>query len=68
MDDESEHKKAERTKKCVIKRRRKFNYYKTGLFNNEIILISQQRYKIQKHNANTEEINKIALSSNDDKR
>ena len=68
MDDESEHKKAKGTKKCVIKRRLKFNYYKTALFNNEIILISQQRYKTEKDNANTEEINKTALSSNDDKR
>ena len=28
----------------------------------------QQRFKIERHNVFTEEINKIALSSNDDKR
>ena len=28
MDDDSEHKKAKGTRKCVIKRRLKFNYYK----------------------------------------
>ena len=38
------------------------------LLNNEIILKSQQRFKSKAHNEYTEEINKIALSSNDDKR
>ena len=36
--------------------------------NNEIILKSQQRFKSVKHDVYTEEVNKIALSSNDDKR
>ena len=56
------------TKKYVIKQRFKFNDYKNCLLNNEIILKSQQRFKSEAHNAYTEEINKIALSSNDDKR
>ena len=38
------------------------------LFNDKIILKSQQRFKSDCHNVYTEEINKIALSSNDDKR
>ena len=38
------------------------------LFNNEIILKSQQRFKSEAHNVYTEEINKTALSSNDDKK
>ena len=42
--------------------------YKDCLFNNRIILKSQQRFKSDYHNVYTEEINKIALSSNDDKR
>ena len=46
----------------------KFNYYKDCLLNNEIILKLQQRFKSKAHNVYTEEINKIALSSNDDKR
>ena len=33
-----------------------------------MILKSQQRFKSETHNVYTEEINKIALSSNDDKR
>ena len=38
------------------------------LFNNEIILKSQQRFKSEAHNVYTEEINKTVLSSNDDKK
>ena len=68
MDDGSNDEKAKGTKKCVIKRRIKFNDYKNFLLNNEIILKSQQRFKSETHNIYTEEINKIALSSNDDKR
>ena len=36
--------------------------------NNKLILKTQQRFKSGRHNVFTEEINKIALSSNDDKR
>ena len=36
--------------------------------NNESILEREQRFKSEKHNVFTEEINSIALSSNDDKR
>ena len=61
-------KKAKGTKKCVIKRILKFNDYKNCLLNNEIILKSQQRFKSEAHNVYIEEINKIARSSNDDKR
>ena len=68
MDDGNSDKKAKGTKKCVIKRRLKFNDYKDCLLNNEVILKSQQRFKSEAHNAYTEEVNKIALSSNDDKR
>ena len=67
-DDCEEDKKAKGTKKCVIKRGLKFNGYKDCLLNNEIILKSEQRFKNERHNVYTEEINKIALSSNDDKR
>ena len=68
MDDDSEYKKAKGTKKCVIKRRFMFENYKGCLFNNKIILQSQQRFKSDYHNVYTEKINKIALSSYDDKR
>ena len=36
--------------------------------NNKLILKTQQRFRSEKHNVFTKEINKIALSSNDDKR
>ena len=68
MDDGQNDKKAKRTKKCVIKKILKFNDYKDFLLNNDIILKSQQRFKNEAHNIYTEEINKIALSSNDDKK
>ena len=55
-------------KKCVIKLSLKFNDYKDCLLNNETILKSQQRFKSERHDVYTEEINTIALSSNDDKR
>ena len=42
--------------------------YKDYLFNNKIISKSQQRFKSDHHNVYTEQINKVALSSNDDKR
>ena len=67
MDDSSNDKKAKGTKKCIIKRILKFNDYNNCLLNNEIILKSQQRFKSEVHNVYTEETNKIALSSNDDK-
>ena len=38
------------------------------MFNDKIILKSQQRFKSDHHEVYTEEVNKIALSSNDDKR
>ena len=36
--------------------------------NNKVILKSQERFKSELHDVYTEEFNKIALSSNDDKR
>ena len=68
MDDDKEKKKAKGIKRCVIKRRLMFENYKDSLFNNKSILKSQQRFKSDHHNVYTEEVNKIALSSNDDKR
>ena len=86
------------TKKCVIKRKLKFQDYKNCLEaakiqrkinylrknktdvdrikeyqkefvkNSEIILKTQQRFKSKRHNVFNEEIYKIALSSNVDKR
>ena len=46
----------------------KFDDYKKFLLIGEVILKSQQRFKSKGHDVYTENINKIALSSNDDKR
>ena len=67
-DDDKNIKKAKGTKKCVIKRILKFDDYKNCLFKNKIILKSQQRFKREAHYVYNEEVNKIALSSNGDKR
>ena len=67
-DDGKEDKKAKGTKKCVIKKMIKFNDYKKCLLNDEVIFKSQQRFISKKHDVYTENVNKIALSSNDDKR
>ena len=66
-DDCKVDKKAKGTNKCVIKRRLKFNDYKHCLLSNEIVLKTQQRFKSERHDVYTEEINNIVLSSNDDK-
>ena len=62
-DDCKEDKKAKGTRKCVIKRMIKFNDYKNCLLKDEVILKSHTRKDLY-----TENINKIALSNNDDKR
>ena len=67
-DEFFEMKKSRGTKKCVIKKMLKFEDYEKCLFVNEPMLKSQQRFKSENHEVYMENINKIALSSNDDKR
>ena len=45
-----------------------FEYYKDCLFNDKTIIKSRLIFKIDPDYVYTEEVNKIALSSNDDKR
>ena len=68
MDGDNENKKAKGTKNCIVKRRIMFENYKDSLSKNNIILRSQLRFKSDLHNVYTEEVNKITLNSNDDKR
>ena len=63
-----ELKKAKGTKKCVVKKMLRFSDYKNCLFSNGKVLKSQQRFKSENHSVYTENINKIALSCDDDKR
>ena len=67
-DDLVELKKAKGTKKCVLKKMLRFSDYKNCLFSNGKVLKSLQRFKSENHSAYTENINKIALSCDDDKR
>ena len=46
----------------------KFNDYKNCLLNDKVVLKSKQRFKSERHDIYSEKVNKIALSSNDDKR
>ena len=64
----NDHKKAKGKKKCVIKQKLMFQNFKYCLLNNKNVYRSQQRFKSYNHDVYTEDINKIALSSNDDKR
>ena len=52
----------------MIKRIIKFDDYKNRLLKYEVILKLQQRFRSKGHDVYTENINKIALSNNDDKR
>ena len=68
LDNDTEHKKAKSTKKCIVKREIIFENYEDSLFNDKVLIRSQQRFRGYNHKVYTEEVNKIALSSNDDKR
>ena len=67
-DNDKIDKKAKGTKTCTINKMIKFNDYKKCLLNNEVILKSQQRFISKKHDVCTENVNKITLSNDDDKR
>ena len=67
-DNGKEDKKAKGTKKCIIKKMIKFNDYKKCLLNGKTILKSQQRFISNKHDVYTEDVNKVVLSNDDDKR
>ena len=67
-DNGKEDKKAKGTKKCVIKKMITFNDYKKCLLKDEVMLNPQQRFISKKYDVYTENITKIALSNNDDKR
>ena len=60
------NKKAKGTKKCFVKREMLFNNYLDSLFKNKVLYRSQQRFRSDHQKVYTEEVNKIALSGNDD--
>ena len=64
----SEAKKCKGIKKCVVKKTITFKDYKNCLFCGNISYRSQLIFRSSKHKIQTLEVNKIALSSEDDKR
>ena len=68
MSDGKVDKRAKGIKKCVTKRCLMFNNYAECLKEKKKTLRSQQRFKSEEHDVDTEEINKTVLSCNDDKR
>ena len=67
-DESKEDKNAKGTKNCVIKKMIKFDNYKKCLLNDKVILKLQQRFISNKHDVYNENVNKIVLSNNGDKR
>ena len=64
----SESKKCEGIKKCVVKKTISFEDYKACLFNGETSYRSQLMFRSSKHKVRTLELNKSVLSRDDDKR
>ena len=63
-----EEKKCKGIKKSVIKNNITFDDYKKCLFSQELQMRSMNVIRSHKHDFYTEEVNKIGLSANDDKR
>ena len=68
LDVDTEVKKAKSTKKCIGKREITFKNYVDAFFKDKARIKSQQQFRSDYHKVYTEGVNKIALSSNDDKR
>ena len=68
LTDLSEEKKLKGIGKTTIKKDIKFNDYKNCLFNNETKMSKMYTLNSDKHNMFINEINKVSLSSFDDKR
>ena len=64
----AESKKCKGIKKCIVKKTISFEDYKNCLFSGETSYRPQLMFRSSKHKAKTLEINKLALSRNDDKR
>ena len=66
--DGEEVKKCKGVKRNVIRNKIFFNDYKDVLFSGKEVLRTMNVIRSHQHNLSTEEVNKIALSANDDKR
>ena len=63
----AESKKCKGIKKCVVKKTISFEDYKACLFSGETSYRSQLMFRSSKHKVKTLEVNKLALSRDDDK-
>ena len=54
LDDDTEMKKAKGTTKCIVNREIAFKNDADALFNDEVIIRSQQRFRSDHHRACTE--------------
>ena len=63
-----EPKKCKGIKQCVVKKTISFEDYKRCLFEGRVIHRSQMMFRSRKHQVKTLEVNKLALSREDDKR
>ena len=68
MHSGSEEKKAKRVKKTVIEKKITFDDYKSCLFSEEPQTRTMNVIRSYNHEVYTEEVNKVALDSHDDKR
>ena len=68
VEDEAELKKCKGIKKNVIKKKLDFNDYVKCLFSGEKELRKMKIIRSEKHDIYSKEVNKIALSNEDDKR
>ena len=64
----SESKKCKGIKKCMVKKTISFDYYKSCLLDGEESYRSQLLFRSSAHEVRTLEVNKLALSRDDDKR
>ena len=65
---QSEPKKCNGVKKCVVKKTISFDDYKRCLLKGTTVHRSQMMFRSRKHKVKTLEVNKLALSGEDDKR
>lgn len=68
MDDGIEEKKCKGVKRGVVKGTLSFNDYKSCLFNKQSQMRKMNVIRSHKHNIYTETVNKLTLTSNDNKR
>ena len=66
--DGLEDKTCKGIKKCIVKKTLTFEDYKACLFDDSTEYRSQVMFRLAKHEVHTTEVNKVALSRDDDKR